>query len=160
MSKLAALLNMLASDFDGERANAAAMIARMAKAEGKTVSEFVMSPQTIYRDRIVEKTVYRDRPESGQQHRRPRDERFYDDEDLRSYRPHPGAKRTKPNDEGLVAGLRWARDFPEHLSGFEVEFIASVLATAWDDYDLSWKQEKVARRIIAKVKAYEGEPLI
>lgn len=160
MSKLAALLNMLASDFDGERANAAAMIARMAKAEGKTVSDFVMSPQTIYRDRIVEKTVYRDRPEPGQQQRRPREERFYDDEDLRRYRPHPGAKRTKPNDEGLVAGLRWARDFPEHLTGFETEFIDSVLASAWDDYDLSWKQEKVAKRIIAKVKSYEGEPLI
>ena len=149
MSKLAALLNMLASDYDGERANAAAMIARMAKAEGKTVSEFVMSPQTIYRDR----------PETGQQ-RRPRDERFYDDDDLRRYRPHPGAKRTKPNDEGLVAGLRWARDFPEHLTAFEVEFIASVLVSAWDDYDLSWKQEKVAKRIIAKVKSYEGEPLL
>ena len=35
MSKLAALLNMLASDFDGERANAAAMIARMVKTEGQ-----------------------------------------------------------------------------------------------------------------------------
>ena len=153
MSKLAALLNMLSSDFDGERANAARMIANMAKANGKTVADFVMSPQTIYRDRIVEKTVYRDRPE-------PKAKPSYDDEDLRRYRPHPGAKRTKPNDEGLVAGLRWAKDFPEHLSGFEVEFIASVLATAWDDYDLTYKQEKVARRIIAKVKAYEGEPLI
>ena len=152
MSKLAALLNMLSSDFDGERANAARMIANMAKANGKTVADFVMSPQTIYRDRIVEKTVYRDRPE-------PKAKPSYDDEDLRRYRPHPGAKRTKPNDEGLVAGLRWAKDFPEHLSGFEVEFIASVLASAWDDYDLSYKQEKVARRIIAKVKAYEGDPL-
>jgi len=153
VSKLAALLNMLSSDFDGERANAARMIANMAKANGKTVADFVMSPQTIYRDRIVEKTVYRDRPE-------PKAKPSYDDEDLRRYRPHPGAKRTKPNDEGLVAGLRWAKDFPEHLSGFEVEFIASVLASAWDDYDLSYKQEKVARRIIAKVKAYEGDPLV
>ena len=153
MSKLAALLNMLSSDFDGERANAARMIANMAKANGKTVADFVMSPQTIYRDRIVEKTVYRDRPE-------PKAKPSYDDEDLRRYRPHPGAKRTKPNDEGLVAGLRWAKDFPEHLSGFEVEFIASVLASAWDDYDLSYMQEKVARRIIAKVKAYEGDPLV
>lgn len=153
MSKLAALLNMLSSDFDGERANAARMIANMAKANGKTVADFVMSPQTIYRDRIVEKTVYRDRPE-------PKAKPSYDDEDLRRYRPHPGAKRTKPNDEGLVAGLRWAKDFPEHLSGFEVEFIASVLASAWDDYDLSYKQEKVARRIIAKVKAYGGDPLV
>ena len=153
MSKLAALLNMLSSDFDGERANAARMIANMAKANGKTVADFVMSPQTIYRDRIVEKTVYRDRPE-------PKAKPSYDDEDLRRYRPHPGAKRTKPNDEGLVAGLRWAKDFPEHLSGFEVEFIASVLASAWDDYDLSYKQEKVARRIIAKVKAYEGDPWV
>lgn len=153
MSKLAALLNMLSSDFDGERANAARMIANMAKANGKTVADFVMSPQTIYRDRIVEKTVYRDRPE-------PKAKPSYDDEDLRRYRPHPGANRTKPNDEGLVAGLRWANGFPEHLSGFEVEFIASVLASAWDDYDLSYKQGNVARRIIAKVKACEGDPLV
>ena len=153
MSKLAALLNMLSSDFDGERANAARMIANMAKANGKTVADFVMSPQTIYRDRIVEKTVYRDRPE-------PKAKPSYDDEDLRRYRPHPGAKRTKPNDEGLVAGLRWARAFPEHLSGFEVEFIDSVLTRCWDDTDLSYKQETVARRIIAKVKAYEGDPLV
>lgn len=165
MSKLAALLNMLSSDFDGERANAARMIANMAKANGKTVADFVMSPQTIYRDRIVEKTVYRDRPGSEgfsphDDYQRARKKPSYDDDDLRRYRPHPGAKRTKPNDEGLVAGLRWAKDFPEHLSGFEVEFIASVLASAWDDYDLSYKQEKVARRIIAKVKAYEGDPLV
>lgn len=148
MSKLAALLNMLASDYDGERANAAAMIARMAKAEGKTVSEFVMSPQTIYRDRIVEKTVYRDRPQEPA------------DDDLRRYRPHPGSKGRKRSGSGLLAGLRWAKDFPEHLSGFEVEFIDSVLSSCWDDTDLSYKQEKVARRIIAKVNAYEGDPLV
>ena len=152
MSKLAALLNMLSSDFDGERANAARMIANMAKAEKKTVAEFVMTggERIVYRDRIVEKTVYRDRPQQPK----------YDDEDLRRYRPHPGAKRTKPNDEGLVAGLRWAKDFPEHLSGFENEFIDSVLFQCFDDTDLTYKQEKVARHIIAKVKAYEGDPLV
>ena len=153
MSKLAALLNMLSSDFDGERANAARMIANMAKANGKTVADFVMSPQTIYRDRIVEKTVYRDRPE-------PKAKPSYDDEDLRRYRPHPGSKGSKPRGDSLLAGLRWAKDFPERLSGFEVEFIDSVLTRCWDDTDLSYKQEKVARRIIAKVKAYEGDPLV
>lgn len=58
--RLRKLLGMLGSDYDGERANAAKMIADMAKKEGKTVADFVMSPQIIYRDR--EKIVYREAP--------------------------------------------------------------------------------------------------
>lgn len=144
MSKLAALLNMLASEFDGERANAARMIARMAAEQKKTVAEFVMSggERIIYR----EKTVYRDRPE----------------DDLRTYRParEPYQKRQKPRDtEDLINQLRWASQYREHLNDFELDFLDDILMRSLGEWDLTYKQEKVARRIIAKVKVGE-EPLL
>lgn len=156
MSKIAALLNMLSSDNDGERINAARLLTAMAKKENKTIADLVMSPQVVYRDRIVEKTVYKER------------ERF-DDDDLRGYRPppnwnqdrpRPGPRKPKTGGEELIAGLRWARDFPEYLNGFEVEFIDDVLRFNTHDYQLSARQEKVARKIVRKVQANEGEPLI
>lgn len=157
--RLAKLLGMLGSDFDGERANAARMIADMAKKEGKSVADYVMSGgvQIVYRDRIVEKTVYRDAP--SHHYGRTRGNPGTDEEDLRAYRPKK-PKDKQPKSDTLLAGLRWARDFPEHLGGFECEFIDSVLMQCLDDTDLTWKQERVARRIIAKVKGAEGEPLV
>ncbi len=136
MSKLVSLLNMLASDNDGERANAARMIARMAAADNKTVSDFVMTggpPKVVYRDRVVEKTVYKDRP------------------------PPP-----KPPGEGrpgrdILDNLKYAATFPEHLSGWDVEFLSSVLFSCWDDDDITHKQEKAARRIIQKVRMALGD---
>lgn len=164
--RLAKLLGMLGSEFDGERANAAAMIAKMAKEAKMGVAEFVMQgggPQIIYRDRIVEKTVYRDRPRSMFDEDVARDfERRFNDafrESMNSKNETRRKAKTPPKD-GLIDGLRWAQHHPEHLSGFEVEFIDDMLRHGYDDDDLSWKQAKVARRIIAKVKAYEGEPLI
>lgn len=147
--RLAKLLGMLGSEYDGERANAAAMIAKMAREAKMGVAEFVMQggpPQIIYRDRIVEKTVYRDRPA----------DQTVNFDDLK----RPGEKRRKPKTGELIAGLWWARDYPEHLNGFEVEFVNDILARGYDDADLSYRQAKVARRIIAKVNAREGEPLI
>jgi hypothetical protein len=171
--RLAKLLGMLGSSYDGEIANAARMIAAMAKKEGKGIADYVMSGgvQVVYRDRIVEKTVYRDRPQpdahygrtrgnpGDDSNRRQRGETF-DDDDLRNYRTGP--KREPPKDDtDLLAGLRWARDFPHHLSGFEVEFIDDVLKVSrFGDMELTWRQAKVARRIIKKVKSYEGEPLV
>ena len=144
MSKLVSLLNMLASDNDGERANAARMIARMAAADNKTVSDFVMTggpPTVVYRDRIVEKTVYRDRP------------------DKPTAPGEPGKGRANRE---ILDNLKYAATFPEHLSGWDTEFIGSVLFTCWDDDDLTRKQEKAARRIIQKVRMALGdeEPLV
>ena len=54
--RLTKLLGMLGSDFDGERADAARMIANMAKEANKSVADFVMgggAPQIIYREKIV-----------------------------------------------------------------------------------------------------------
>jgi hypothetical protein len=166
--RLAKLLGMLGSDFDGERATAAAMIAKMAKEAKMGVAEFVMQgggPQIIYRDRIVEKTVYRDRPTADDHMRNYR--REYDDFSRRARSTftdddvrQTGKRKAKPPPkDGLIDGLRWAQHHPEHLSGFEVEFIDDMLRHGYDDDDLSWKQAKVARRIIAKVKVHE-DPLI
>lgn len=129
---------MLASDNDGERANASRMIARMAAADNKTVSDYVMTggpPQVIYRDRIVKETVYRDKP----------------------------GKPNAPENKGTIMdNLRYVRQFDEHLSAWDIEFIESVLFTCYGDYDLSHRQEKAARRIIHSVRTMidEEESLI
>lgn len=169
--RLAKLLGMLGSDFDGERANAARMIAAMAKEANKGVADFVMggggSERIVYRDRV--ETVYRDRPcpvcaqrqhKTSYERDRTDDTGFYTEDDLRNYRKPKPEQKTHSAKRPLLAGLRHARDFPEHLSGFEAEFIDDCLAKYHYDYELSDKQAKVARRIIAKVNAYEGDPLI
>lgn len=158
--RLAKLLGMLGSDFDGERANAARMIADMAKKEGKGVADYVMGARgherVVYRDRV--ETVYRDRPCPVCAERARWKDAGGTEDDLRGYRPKQGRKA--PGPDGLIAGLRHARDFPEHLTGFEFEFIEDCLMKYQYDYELSSRQAKVARRIIAKVNANEGEPLI
>lgn len=153
MSKLVALLNMLSSDFDGERANAARMIANMAKKEGKTVADFVMSPQTIYRDRVV----YKDAPQQPKSKPRP----DFNDDDLRRYRPHPGSSgaRRARGGSSILDKLQEARDRPEMLTGWEMEFIEFVLVQCTSDEDLTYRQEKAARKIIVKMELYD-DPLV
>jgi hypothetical protein len=144
---------MLASEFDGERANAARMIAKMAAAEKKTVAEFVMSPQTIYRDRVV----YKDAPQQPKAKPRPE----YNDDDLRRYRPHPGSSgaRRGRGSNPILDKLREARDRPEMLTGWEMEFIESVLVQCFSDEDLTYRQEKAAKKIIVKMELYD-DPLV
>ncbi len=159
--RLVKLLGMLGSYFDGERATAARMIADMAKKEGKGVADYVMGggiPQVIYRDRIVEKTVYRDRP-VREAPPEPKRDYQWDADDLRRYRR---ARRYKPagGAQDIIAGLRWASNFPEHLESTEFEFVHDILRKHSFDDELTSAQEKWAKRIIAKVKACEGESLI
>jgi hypothetical protein len=60
------LVGMLGSSFDGERANAAGMLQKMADADkvsllellSRTLGSGASPPQIIYRDRVVEKPVY------------------------------------------------------------------------------------------------------
>lgn len=154
MSRLVKLLGMLGSDFDGERANAAAMIAKMAKDAKLSIADLVMrggerivyrdrivyQDRIVYRDRVVEKIVYRDRP---------------------SMRVTIDPERERRKDEGwprqpsVLDQLRQARNEP--LTEYEIEFIARVLDKYRYDFELSDRQMKVARRIIDKVF---GEPLI
>ena len=159
MSKIAALLNMLSSDNDGERVNAARLLTEMAKAENKTIADLVMSPQVIYRDRVVDPSYGRTRGNPEPNWKRPdppprsNGGPKMDDDDLRNYRRKAATE--------ILDGLRWVRDFPEHLNGFESEFVDDVLLKCRYDYDLSSRQEATAKKIIRKVKARENdEPLI
>lgn len=132
-SRLEKLLNMLMAEEDTIRAVAALKIAQMAKAENKTVADLVMTggpPRTVYIDRVVEKTVYRDKPNA------------------------PDAPQAPGS---IMENLRYVKQFPEHMSAWDVEFIESVLFSCYGDYDLSHKQEKAARRIIRKVRVALGE---
>ena len=138
-SRLSKLLNMLAAEEATIRAVAGLKIAQMAKEANKTVTELVMTggpPQIIYRDRIVEKTVYRDRPDKPEA---------------------PG-----PQSGRIMENLRYVRQFEEHLSPWDMEFIDSILHTCYSDFDLSHRQEKAARRIIHSVRTMidEEESLI
>jgi hypothetical protein len=153
---------MLGSEFDGERATAASMIAKMAKEAKMGVAEFVMQggpPQIIYRDRIVEKTVYRDRePEDHLRNYRRAKEEF--DQGVREKFARREKTRRPNNADDLIAGLRHARAFPEYLTDYEIDFLDDVFKRGYTSYDFSWRQEKVARKIIAKVRSAQGEPLI
>lgn len=151
--RLAKLLGMLGSDYDGERATAGRMIAQMAKAEGKGIAEFCMGGgvQIVYRDRIVEKTVYRERP----------------DDDLRAYRPPPEHKKRSAHTykaAGILKALRKAYDDAVHdpslLDGWDMEFIDDILMKCSSDYDLTYRQLATAWKIVNKVKKQTGEPLI
>ena len=160
--RLIKLLGMLGSDFDGERANAAAMIAKMAKEEKKTIADLVMNgrerivyqDRIVYRDRVIEKVVYRDRPS-------PRPDDDYDRPDDPHWTAFQKARRAtdrRPPKGGILDQLRSAlHDQSISLTGYETEFIFSVLSKYEWDAQLSDKQMKVARRIIDKIF---GEPLI
>lgn len=171
MSKVAALLNMLSSDNDGERVNAARLLTTIAKKENKTIADLVMSPQVIYRDRVVEPGYGRTRGNSEPNWKRPdpppRKPKM-DEDDLRNYRPKDdrhfeerGPKRKARGATEILDELRWCRDYPEHLNGFESEFVDDILMKCSYDYDLSARQEATAKKIIRKVKARENdEPLV
>lgn len=148
--RLKKLLEMLSSDFDGERANAAAMIAKMAKAEGKSIAELCLSrdssnpygaPQVIYRDRVVVQTkvVYRDR--------------FI-------RQPSAGPKFDPPDTGSSLDRMRWVLQFPEHLTDWENEFAEGLIEKYFDDMDLSSAQDHSAEKIFLKVMRKEGEPLV
>lgn len=162
--KLAKIVGMLGSAHDGEIANAARMIQAMAKQANQSIADFLMGtggPQIVYRDKIVEKPVYRECAECAR--------RAADPEDLRNYKKpddkfdfsklrRPRKPSTGPTE--LLKGLRDAQDYPEHLSGWEMEFVEDMLRKFTFDYEMTDRQAKAARKIIAKIAAAEGEPLV
>lgn len=142
--RLEKLLGMLGSEFEGERANAALMIAKMAQKEGKTIADLCMTgrTQTVYLDRIV----YRDAPSPQ-------------NVDVPPRRRKTGGFH--PEDRVLLDQLTWAfENDDEDLSTFERDFAAQVPYEYSYDWLLSDKQQKIARRIIRKVQNGQKEPLI
>lgn len=139
---------MLGSDFEGERANAAAMISKMAKEQKKTIAELVLgggAPQIVYRDKIVyvdkivEKVVYRDRvvpnPQAGNT--------------TRNTTVPPGTGRVPPTAGDLIYRLRWVLDVP-NLTDFERIFVRDITNRYRYETELSGKQREVAKKIVEK----------
>lgn len=76
------------------------------------------------------------------------------------YRPHPGSgARRGRGSNPILDTLREAQDRPETLTGWEMEFIESVLARCYSDEDLTYRQEKAARKIMTKLDLFD-DPLV
>jgi len=143
-SRVAKLLNMLSSSFDGERANAGRMIADMAAKDNKTVADFVMRGGT----QIVERVVYRDRTVYKDREPEPRQQARQED--------YP--KRARPKASNVLKTLYWALQYYDALTQYEIDFATDILVRG-DPY-LSERQLKVIRRIIAKAQAANEPPLM
>ena len=136
--RLIKLIGMLGSAHEGERANAAAFIQKMAAANKMTISELMAaahggasSEKVVYRDRIVEKekVVYRDRP------------------------PEPEPQFTDI-DSPLLAMMRRVSAKPalakRVLSDWEMNFISDVASRYEYDQQLSDKQLVIVSRVLNK----------
>lgn len=152
---------MLASEHEGERSNAAAMIAAMAKKEGKLVADFVGGTRIVYQDRIV----YRDRPAHPGRDRTEAFNRHMGEDagyDFAAAAARARARREAKQRTGgsLLQAMREALKTPDLLSAWEEQFCEDVLATTWIDEDLSSRQMRVAEKIARKLAAYNADPLI
>lgn len=164
-SRLEKLVGMLASDFEGEQLNALRMIKSMAQAEGKTLAELLLTG----RERVVERVVYKDRPESprNQPTRREwrRDDFRFDEEPewarggydpFRQERPRRRQDQRKILDGVAKAGT----EGEAFLDLEELEFCQTVPYRYSFDWELSVNQKAMAKQIIRKVRYGNAEPLI
>ncbi len=118
------LLAMLTSSFDGERATAGAMIAKMARELKLTVPE------------LVQAATLQDQPQP-QPKQQTRQSPTYDDDAINP----------------LISGLRRIlADTPEFLTILETNFIKSVLSRHRYDSSLSDRQVESAGKIIRKAE--------
>jgi len=141
--RLIKLIGMLGSSHDGERANAAAFIQRLAEKNKMTIAELIAAAhggkgadRIIYRDRIVEKekVVYRDRPAAAPP---PEPEAFFTDVD-----------------SPLIARMKDVAAKPavasRVLTGWELNFITDVSSRYEYDNQLSDKQLVIVERVLVK----------
>jgi hypothetical protein len=123
-TRLEKLLGMLGSSFDGERANAARMIATMAEAKKTTIVELIAMAHL---------------PASGQQHTKPPPQDDFTDVD-------------KADD--LLRMLKRIAEEPalaaRVLTAWEIQFATDVSARYERDYELSEKQLVVTEKILHK----------
>jgi hypothetical protein len=139
--RLIKLIGMLGSSHDGERANAAAFIQKLADQNRMTINELITaahggkgSERVVYRDRIVEKekVVYRDRPAA----------------------PPPPEEGFTDIDSPLLAMMKRVAAKPalasRILTAWEVNFITDVSQRYELDQQLSEKQLVIVERILNK----------
>lgn len=141
VARIEKLIGMLGSDFDGERANAAGMLKRLADAQHQSLVELLRSSfgggseRIIYRDRIVEKTVYRDRPVSQPSY-------------TAQASAHAQASRAYGGGS-LADKLRKARAFPD-LTEWERTFIDDIVPRLDGGMEPTAKQRGIISKICRK----------
>jgi hypothetical protein len=123
-SRLEKLLGMLGSSFDGERANAARMIAAMAEKKGRTIVELIFGD-------AGPRASARATPEA---------------------KPKPrGQARSMLDRLAAVAADEEAFEFV--LTEWELQFARDVAERYGADYELTEKQIVIVERILKKVDA-------
>lgn len=123
--RLRKLLGMLGSSFDGERANAAQMIANMAQKKKLTITELIYGP--------AQKRTEQTKPPPG-------------------WREHK--QQGTAILQALAKIARNAAEYEFTLTDWECRFASDVSERYSDDGALSDKQIAAARRIIAKVEKW------
>ena len=161
-SRLEKLVGMLASDFEGEQLNALRMIKALAAKENKTLAEVLLSG----RERVVDRVVYKDRPESPRYQparrwgRYENDERFSEDPGY-GFREERERPRRRQDQRKLLDGLKAALENGDGFLDFEeIEFCQTVPYRYSFDWELSLPQKRMAKQIIRKVRYGNAEPLI
>jgi hypothetical protein len=125
-TRLEKLLGMLGSSFDGERANAARMIAAMAEKQKLTVVELVYGASTQHH---------------GGQQQKPR--------------PGQPQSDSGPQPDMLEALAKIAENRQRHelfLTEWEFQFAVDVSARYSRDYELSVKQLAIVEKILRKAQ--------
>lgn len=128
------LLGMLSSDFDGERATASAMLAKMAAGYKMTIPELCQAQSGGARQQQA-----RPQPNPKPQ-------------------PKPQPTGTGDDDEMLVHLRQVMNDYPDLVTPWEEEFLESVTQKYSRDDALSDKQKAIAMRILTKVAMNAGRP--
>jgi hypothetical protein len=143
-ARLEKLLGMLGSSFDGERANAARMIAQMAEKKKLTITELIYGSQRQQSAR----PPWEEKPQPKPQ-------------------PKPQTKaKTKPawgassNSQTMLSALKDiaanSDSFEFVLTAWECQFAADVSNRYAYDYELSEKQIVIVEKILRKVEVAQG----
>jgi hypothetical protein len=137
--RLIKLIGMLGSSFDGERANAARMIEKLAQANKMTINEMMAQ---AYTGQAAP-------PPPPPPPSPPRDKT------KPQAQPAPNFHKTHDASEVILCGLEIADECPL-LTPWEVQFAADVSERYDRDYELSEKQIAVAQRILGKVERWRA----
>ena len=147
--KLRKFVGMLGSDHEGEQLNALRFIKKMAADEKKTITELLLSGG----ERIVEKVVYRDAPQQQPYRRNYSGSSFYEEPRQKKHSSgFSGGDGGIESREILEALKQAGEEGRTILSQHELDFARSIPYEYSYDYELSSKQVRYARSIIARYR--------
>lgn len=129
-ARLEKLLGMLGSSFDGERANAARMIANMAEKKKLTITELIY----------------------GASNARPRPEPKYEQKAKPQASPFGSKSNSRTMLQALADIAANSDEFEFVLTEWECQFANDVASRYAYDYELSEKQIVIVEKIIRKVE--------